>query len=75
MQQIRIKTTLSCSHSTPDTLTFLITENLDATKSPRADIVGIATGCLLKLKQRPGVTESLLKEVVEMNQALIRGSS
>lgn len=41
--------------------------------SPRVDITRVATEHLLKLKQRPGVTESLIKEVVEMNQALVRG--
>lgn len=58
-----------------DDLATMATETVTTTssKSPRVDITKVATEHLLKLKQRPGVTESLLKEVVEMNQALIRG--
>ena len=54
----------------PDCTPTLVTGNLDGTKSisPRIDIVEIVTGYLLKLKLRPGVTESL-----KLNQALIRG--
>ena len=53
----------------PDTIDFTTATST----SPRVDVTRVATEHLLKLKQRPGVTESLLKEVVEMNQALVRG--
>ena len=53
----------------PDTTDFTTATST----SPRVD-TRVATEHLLKLKQRPGVTESLLKEVVAMNQALVRGS-
>ena len=63
--------TSNCDDHDLDTVTI---DAIDITNSsPRVDITRVATEHLLKLKQRPGVTESLLKEVVEMNQALIRG--
>ena len=77
MESSQSESTPGCTPSNcDDDLVTVTTETVDFTtssKSPRVDITKVATEHLLKLKQRPGVTESLLKEVVEMNQALIRG--